>query len=106
MQTLENIQNIIKDNVAVLLYFSSPTCNVCHALKPKLFEAVEESFENMKVVSIDISKNPDIAANFSVFSMPTVLVFLEEKEFLRKSRNMSVAQVVSEIQRPYKILFS
>lgn len=106
MKNLEDIQNILQNNSAVLLYFSAPTCNVCHALKPKLFEAIKENFEQMEIVSIDISKSPEIAANYSVFAMPTILVFLDGKEFFRKSRNMSVSEVVKEIQRPYEILFS
>ena len=42
MQTIDDINKIIKENLAVMVYFSAPTCNVCHALKPKLLEALEE----------------------------------------------------------------
>lgn len=106
MQTLENIQNIIQNTPAVLLYFSAPTCNVCHALKPKLLEATQEHFEQMKIVSIDISNSPDIAAAFSVFTIPTVLVFFDSKEFIRKSRNMSIGEFIKEVKRPYELFFS
>ena len=106
MQTLENIQNCIKDNVAVAIYFSAPTCNVCHALKPKLLEAFDENFKEMNIESVDISLEEDIAPHFGVFSIPTLLIFLDGKEFLRKSRHMSVGEVVSEIKRPYEIMIS
>ncbi len=104
MQTLETINQTIKENPAVMLYFSAPPCNVCHALKPKLLEAISENFETFEIVSIDISTDAEIAAHFSVFAIPTVLVFLDAKEFLRKSRHMSVGEVISEIKRPYEIL--
>ncbi|WP_345993420.1 thioredoxin family protein [Sulfurimonas sp. HSL-1716] len=106
MQNIESINNIIKENPAVMLYFSAPTCNVCHALKPKLLEAVSENFETFEIVSIDISTDADIAAHYSVFAIPTVLVFLDGREFLRKSRHMSVGEVINEIKRPYEIMFS
>jgi thioredoxin-like negative regulator of GroEL len=106
MNTIEKIQKTIKDNLAVMLYFSAPTCNVCHALKPKLFEAIEKNFKEFTIVSIDTSVDQDIAAHYSVFAIPTVLVFLDGKEFLRKSRHMSVDEVVREIQRPYDIMTS
>lgn len=89
-----------------MLYFSAPTCNVCHALKPKLFDAIQSNFETFEIVSIDTSLSQDIAAHFSVFSIPTVLVFLDGREFLRKSRHMSVDEVVREIERPYAIMTS
>lgn len=106
MQTIKNINNTIKDNIAVMVYFSAPTCNVCHALKPKLLESLQENFEYFKVESVDISVEEDIAPHFGIFSIPTVLIFLDGKEFLRKSRNMSVYELVKEIKRPYEIMTS
>lgn len=106
MQTIQNINNTIKENLAVMVYFSAPTCNVCHALKPKLLEALDENFKEFKVQSVDISLTEDIAPHFNVHAIPTVLVFLDSKEFLRKSRHMSVSEVISEIKRPYEIMTS
>ena len=102
--TLEEIESEIKENLAVMLYFSAPTCNVCHALKPKLLDAIDKNFETFKIISIDVSQDQEIAAHFNVFAIPTVLIFLDSKEFLRKSRHMSVEEVIREIQRPYEIM--
>ena len=104
--TLESIQEIISQKPAVALYFSAPTCNVCHALKPKLFAALGENFKELEIISIDVSEDQAVAAYFSVFAIPTLLVFLDGREFLRKSRHMSVDEVVCEITRPYGIMFS
>jgi len=106
MNTIENIEKSIKENIAVMVYFSAPTCNVCHALKPKLMEALDTNFKEFVVESVDISVEEDIAPHFDVYAIPTVLVFLDGKEFLRKSRHMSVHEVISEIKRPYEIMTS
>jgi thioredoxin 1 len=106
MQTIEDIEQIIKSNLAVMVYFSAPTCNVCHALKPKLLEAIDVNFKEFEIVSVDVSVSQDIAAHFSVFAIPTVLIFLDGREFLRKSRHMSVDEVIREIARPYEIMTS
>ena len=106
MQTIEKIQNSIKENLAVMVYFSAPTCNVCHALKPKLLEALDNNFKEFVVESVDISVEEDIPPHFGVFAIPTVLIFLDGKEFLRKSRHMSVDEVIREIKRPYEIMTS
>ncbi|MCF6310240.1 MAG: thioredoxin family protein [Sulfurimonas sp.] len=106
MQTIENINKIIEENLAVMVYISAPTCNVCHALKPKLLEAIQKNFQEFEIVSVDISVHEDIAPYFNVYAIPTVLVFLDSKEFLRKSRHMSVDEVVREIKRPYDIMIS
>jgi thioredoxin-like negative regulator of GroEL len=106
MNTIEDIEKTIKENIAVMLYFSAPTCNVCHALKPKLLAAIESNFKEFEIISIDVSQSQDIAAHFNVFAIPTLLIFLDGREFVRKSRHMSVDEVVAEIKRPYDIMTS
>ena len=106
MQTIETINKTISENMAVMLYFSAPTCNVCHALKPKLLKAIESNFKEFEIVSIDVSVEQDISAHFNVFAIPTVLIYLGGREFLRKSRHMSIEEVVKEIKRPYDIMMS
>ncbi len=104
MQTLESINQTLTTNDAVMLYFSAPTCNVCHALKPKLVKAILDDFPTFVIESIDISETPEIASHFSVFAIPTVLIFFQGREFLRKSRHMSVGEVVNAIERPYNLM--
>lgn len=104
MQTLEAINHTLKTNDAVMLYFSAPTCNVCHALKPKLVEAITSEFDTFVIESIDISETPEIASHFSVFAIPTVLIFFQGREFLRKSRHMSIGEVIDAIKRPYSLM--
>jgi thioredoxin-like negative regulator of GroEL len=106
MHTIETITHSIQSNMAVMLYFSAPSCNVCHALKPKLIDAIEQNFSDFEIISIDISQTPEIASHFSVFAIPTLLVFLDGREFLRKSRHMSVNEVIREIKRPYEMMIS
>jgi thioredoxin-like negative regulator of GroEL len=104
MQTLETINQTLQSNDAVMIYFSAPTCNVCHALKPKLIEAIMNEFPTFVVESIDISETPEIASHFTVFAIPTVLIFFQGREFLRKSRHMSVGEVTEAIKRPYTLM--
>jgi thioredoxin-like negative regulator of GroEL len=106
MQTIETIEKTIQENMAVMLYFSAPTCNVCHALKPKLLDAITSNFKEFRIISIDVSVKQETAAHFNVFAIPTVLIFLDGREFIRKSRHMSVDEVVREIERPYSIMIS
>ena len=104
--TIEALQELIQKEIGVLVYFSTPTCNVCHALKPKISKEFEAYFPKIKQVFIDSSLAPEIPAHFNIFSVPTILVFLDGKEFSRESRNVSVPLLVGNIERVYKILMS
>lgn len=104
--TIESIKNTINNSNGVLLYFSGQDCGVCEALKPKVKEAFETNFSDIKQVYIDTVSNQEVAASFNVFTVPTLLVFLDGKEFVRKSRNLSVPALIEEIKRPYQIMMS
>ena len=102
----EEIDKLINSELGVLLYFSTPTCNVCHALKPKIIEAFDTHFPVIKQQFIDSSLSPEIPAALGIFSVPTIVVFLDGKEFARESRNVSVGELVKKIARPYEMMTS
>lgn len=104
MLSIENVEQEIQENMATMLYFSSPDCSVCHVLKPKLSTAIKENFPAFKIIHIDISQEMELAPHFGVFAAPTIIIYLDGKEFLKKSRNMSVDGVINEIKRPYEIM--
>lgn len=95
----------INSNSAVLVYFSAPGCNVCKVLKPKILEMLEISFPKFNSFYCDIEKSPIIAGQQRIFTIPTLLVFFEEKEFYRISRNISIEELKKSIERPYSLLF-
>ncbi len=103
---LESLRNLIADETAIAVYFSSPNCGVCHALLPKVEHMFSERFPMAKLVLIQTEKSPEICGAFGVFSAPTLVVFFEGKEFLRKVRNMGIDEIRKKIERPYKIIFS
>ncbi len=104
VDSLEAIQEAVSTQLGLLLYFSTPSCNVCKALKPKISDAFKSRYPKIEQYSVDAAASPEIAAHFQVFSVPTILVFLEGKEFARASRNLSVSRFVEQIARPYRIL--
>lgn len=106
IESLDEVDTILSSEKATIIYFTSPMCNVCKTLRPKVMELMKENFPEMGRYFVDISQTPEIPARFSIFSAPTIVVFLDGKEFARKSRAMSPAMLVEEIRRPYEIMTS
>ncbi len=104
--TLESLQNLIREEVGVLLYFSGENCNVCHALRPKFKETFDAHFPQLKQVYLDAHENPEISAYYSVFTVPTMLVFMDGREFIREGRAVSLHRLKEQLQRPYGMLIS
>lgn len=103
---LDEIKDLIEKEDGVMLYFWGDNCAVCDALKPKIKESFENNFPKIKQIYIDAKNSQEIAANFSVFSIPTTIVFLGGKEFAREGRAVSIASLVEKIKRPYNILLN
>ncbi len=104
--TLEELQNTIKSELAVLVYFSGEHCNVCHALRPKFKELFNQEFPKVKQIFLDAHENPEISAHYQVFSLPTILVFLDGREFVREGRTVSMHKLQEQLSRPYNMMFS
>ncbi|TAJ12153.1 thioredoxin [Marinilabiliaceae bacterium JC017] len=102
---LENLQEVIGSNTAVLAYFSHDKCSVCKVLKPKIKELLNERFPGMKMVYINTERQPTEAASCQIFTVPAILVFFEGKEYYRYSRNVSLETLANDIARPYNMLF-
>ena len=102
---IEDLKNEIKENEALLVYFSGENCGVCHALRPKIQDAVTANFPKIKQLYISATDFQETAAGLSVFTIPTVIVFLDGKEFIRQSRHISVGGFIEELKRPYNLFF-
>ncbi len=59
----------------------------------------------MKLVFVNSAVNPEIPAQFGIFSSPTLLVYFEGKEYQRLSKYVSISQLEETIERPYSMVF-
>jgi len=105
LKTKEHAEKLLKDETAALIYFYSDSCAPCVSLRPKVIELLENSFPKMKLAFINSAKHPIVAAHFSVFSNPTLLIFFEGKEYTRLSKYVSISQLEETIERPYGMVF-
>jgi thioredoxin-like negative regulator of GroEL len=101
---IEEINETIEKNDFVLGYFTTTTCNVCKDLLPKI-EKMMEKFPNIVGVKGEADVEKRIAGEYSVFAVPTILLFIEGKETLRFARNVGVDELSEKIQRYYNMFY-
>ena len=104
VQNLQELQNSINSGKPVLIYFSGENCSVCKVLKPKIQEEVEKYFPLFELFEVKTDLYRELTSHFTVFSIPTTLVYFDKKEFFRKGRNMSVPAFIEELKRPYNLM--
>ena len=104
--TIQEVEQKIQTNEAILIYFSGENCGVCQALKPKIQSSFEINFPKIEQYFINATQHPKIAAHFSIFTIPSVLVYFEGKEIKRESRHISVDQLTQNTKRSYELFFN
>lgn len=105
LNSIDDFEQVKKNERAFVLYITDGTCNVGESVTPKLEKLITEQFPKIKIYHSYISTTPEIAAQLSVFTIPTVLVFFEGKLYIQKSRTFSLEALGQEIERYYQMVF-
>ena len=67
-------QEVINSEKTVLVDFYATWCGPCKMMSP-ILENIAEENTHVKVVKVDIDKNQDLAMQYNVMSIPTMIIF-------------------------------
>ena len=77
--TKENFASeVLNSEKPVLLDFFATWCGPCRMVGP-IIEEIAEEYDDFKVAKLDVDELPEIAKEYRVVSIPTLMVFKEGK---------------------------
>ena len=77
--TKDNFENeVLKSDKPVLVDFFATWCGPCKMLMPTIDEIANERAD-IKVGKVDVDENMELAKEYKVFSVPTLLAFKDGK---------------------------
>lgn len=106
MKSFNDLIKLVEESPAVCFYLSTPECNVCKVLKPKVIEMLENDFPKIEFHYVNLNESKEIAGQLSVFTVPTILIVFDGKEIIRASRNIHIDELREQIERYYQMIFS
>jgi thioredoxin 1 len=62
-------------DVPVIVDFWAEWCTPCKMIAPILSEIADEHAGKVKIAKVNVDENPSLAQDFSVMSIPTLIVF-------------------------------
>lgn len=76
----ENFENeVLQSETPVLVDFWAQWCGPCKMLSPILDELAGEYAGKVKIGKVDVDENQGLSAQYSVLSIPTLLIFKDGK---------------------------
>ncbi|MDZ4668906.1 MAG: thioredoxin [bacterium] len=91
--------DLINGSTPVLVDFTATWCGPCKMMSPILDQVAGEMGDKLKIIKVDVDKNPQAAAHYQVQGVPTLILFKEGKNLWRQSGVVQASQLIATIQQ-------
>lgn len=85
-------EEVLNSKTKVLVDFNAVWCGPCRMLGPILDE-YQENHDNIKIVSINVDDNSNLARKYNVFSIPCLVVIKDGEEVNRSVGLISKTEI-------------
>lgn len=72
---MEKFSKLINQPRPVLVDFFAEWCGPCKMMTPILKEVKDELGEEISIIKIDVDKNQELAQQFQIMGVPTLMLF-------------------------------
>lgn len=98
MSDKKPFNTLIEGEQPVLVDFYATWCGPCKSMNPILEETAKQLGVNVKIIKVDIDKNPSVADHYKVKGVPTLILFHKGQTLWRRSGVVPTHQLVQEIK--------
>ena len=94
--TAEDLQQL-RAHPALLVLWGGAHCGVCQAIAPRLAAMAAEHFPQLPLLYVDCQATPAACAQYGVFTLPVLRLYVNGHSALEYARAFGVAQVQQEV---------
>jgi thioredoxin 1 len=88
---------VIQSDMPAVVDFWAAWCAPCRMIAPILEEIAEEYDGKLKVAKLDVDQNPQVATQFGIMSIPTMILFKDGEAVERLMGYMPKERLLEKI---------
>jgi thioredoxin 1 len=92
-----DFNTLISSEKPILVDFFATWCGPCQVLAPILKQVKDQLGDQIKIVKIDVDKNQNIATQWQVRGVPTMILFQNGQQLWRQSGVLSKENILQVI---------
>lgn len=94
----KTFQELINGDTPVLVDFFATWCGPCKMMQPILEDTAKQLGDRLKIVKVDVDRNPLAASTFQVRGVPTLVLFQKGKILWRESGVVPVHHLIKVVE--------
>ena len=92
---METFNDIISSDQLVLVDFFATWCQPCKMMHPILEQLKAAVGDKLRIIKVDVGKHNEIAAQYRIQSVPTLMLFRNGEVLYRNSGVMDKAELMA-----------
>ena len=100
--TKDNFDTVVEQNEMVLIDFWAPWCNPCLAFAD-IYESCAKKYPDIVFAKVNVDEETDLAADFSVRSIPMLMVMREQVALYAEAGSMPEKALVELIEQAKQV---
>lgn len=95
---MSKFNDLINGETPILVDFYAEWCGPCKTMSPILQSVKKELGDKVKIIKIDVDKNPTVSQKFQVRGVPTLILFKNGNTLWRQSGVLQAQELVYIIE--------
>ncbi|WP_027109196.1 thioredoxin family protein [Lacticigenium naphthae] len=97
-RSIDELKEFTAQNDLAFIFFYGTNCSVCHAVLPQI-KPILEKYPQIKTMQANIEEMPEISGEYTIFTIPVLLLFAENREVMRFARFVEMDKLDRQLDK-------